>query len=87
MASSALQKSWLQLIFVPPVIAAAIAALTRSSSSPALVWLRAYWWMGFCLCALLYLLLRVVLYLRDRKRARALRLRPMAMPGRRRVRR
>lgn len=87
MASSAVHKAWLWLIFVPPLIALAIVALTRTSSSPALVWLRAYWWMGFCLCALLYLLLRGVLYLRDRKRTRALRLKPMALPGRRRARR
>ncbi len=87
MASSAVQKAWLQLIFVPPLIAAAIAALTRTSSSPVLIWLRAYWWIVFCLCALLYLLLRGVLYLRDRRRTRALRLRPMALPGRRRARR
>lgn len=87
MASSAVQKAWLQLIFVLPLIAVAIAALTRTSSSPALVWLRAYWWVVFCLCALLYLLLRGVLYLRDRKRARASRPKPMAPPGRRRARR
>lgn len=87
MASSAVKKAWLSLIFVPPLIATVIAASTRASDNPALVWLRAYWWIMFCLCTLLYLLLRGVLYLRDRKRVRASRLRPMAMPGRRRARR
>ncbi|WP_313914568.1 hypothetical protein [Tahibacter sp.] len=87
MASSAVKKAWLSLILVLPLIAMGIAASTRASDSPVLVWLRAYWWVMFCLCTLLYLLLRGVLYLRERKHKRASRVKPMAMPGRRRARR
>jgi peptidoglycan/LPS O-acetylase OafA/YrhL len=86
MASSARRKPWLKLIVVLALLALLAVVLAGSPANPATTWLRAYWWIALVAGVLLYLVLRSVTFLRERRRLRAGKPRPMAAPGRRRVR-